>query len=104
MSKLEDASPEELAVIQKFCKHTGWIVDKSVEFLKDGESQPMHCENCGVTTELKIDWTKFLRDDESEFVYCNECGCRIKKGKEEKTPSGKLAHSKCIWGDDDSEW
>ncbi len=102
-----EPTPEELAIIQKHCKHLTITVDKDVEFLKEGEEQPAHCSNCDLVMTLKINWDKYLKDSSGEFLYCEMCGCRIVRGKEyqdTKKPDNDWFHESCYWGPDDDNW
>jgi len=92
-----EPSPEELAIIQKYCKHQTLIVEKSVHFLKPGEDQPTHCDNCGKKIKLKVKWDSYISDDEGP-VCCEHCGDFIKKGEQYKNKE-PWAHEKCEFPD-----
>jgi len=93
-------TPEEVEIIRKYCKHLGFIVNKSVEFLKPGENQILTCENCGLELERKIDWKKYVHDAQG-IAPCSHCGGYILKGDEVKVEDDEYeyAHEKCEWPD-----
>lgn len=95
----EQPSPEELAILQKYCKHSNLRIKKSVEFLKVGEKQPAICDNCQLKFELSVAWDKYISDDKGP-LSCYHCGCFMKKGEECNVASGEYAHGRCEWGED----
>jgi len=100
-------TPEELAILQKFCKHAIWDAKTSVDMLKPGEALPVSCANCGLKKDMPINWDAFLKDG-NDFAYCPHCGGYIKKGEEHKYREPlkqcdytyTYAHHKCEWGED----
>ncbi len=93
-------TPEELAVLQKFCKHSTVICENSIEFLKVGDKLKYTCDNCQLKLEATPKWDAYVYEDgESQPTSCSYCGCFILKGKEIKEGDEYL-HERCLWGDD----
>ena len=99
-------TPEELDVLQKFCKHLSFEEENSIEFLKVGENRRLRCCTCNTIIEMTVDWKAYVYIDyEGEQVPagCEFCGGYIFKGREIKEGSG-FVHDYCMWDTSDDEW
>ena len=100
MATDETPTPEELATIQKFCKHQAVEIETTVEFLKVGDTQPATCVNCSKHFDFKVNWDKYHTDDEG-VVSCQQCGSFMLKRDKDLTVSGEPACHDCKFGPDD---
>ena len=98
----EKIPKDELEIVRKHCHHETCYENKSVDFVKPGESHEIYCRACGILV-AKRSYDRLMeiyRQDEDGPVYCTECGCYIRKDEHPEKTSEGLAHGKCVWGDD----
>ena len=98
----EKIPAEELEIVRKHCRHETHYENKSVDYVKPGETHDIHCVQCGILFAQRTyeDLMKVYRTDDEGPICCTECGCYIRKDDHPEKTSEGVAHSKCFWGED----